>query len=189
MYTSLKKLSNILNLKQEGTSRQERHMQALHASEKLMDNRNTQEMIAYMQRFSKNLLFVDPEKDRLDFNVSWEHYFKNDILFVIANISTKNVEEIKNIYEDLYKIFEQNKTVENFLELLEFTYSRFKKIDSWYKASYSDNLLRQDFTLYIRSYLQNELEVIREMLMYSLNQVNDRKRIDMFRNDFLNRNL
>ncbi len=186
MYTSLKKLSNILILKQEGTSRQERYMQALHATERLMDNRSMQEMIAYMQRFAKNLLFIDPSKDQIDFEESWEHFFKNDILFLIANISTKNVEEVKKTYDDLFKVFEENKKIENFLELLEFTFSRFKKINEWYKASFPDNTLRHDFTMYIGSYLQHELAVTREMLLYSLNQLNDRNKIDLFRNEFLN---
>jgi hypothetical protein len=186
VYTSLKKLSNILILKQEGTSRQERYMQALHATDALMDNRNMQEMIAYMQRFAKNLLFINPDKDQVDFEESWEHYFNNDILFLIANVSTKNVDGLKKVYDNLSGFFNGDKTAQNFIELVEFIFSRFIKIDNWYKASFPDATLRQEFTLYILSYLQNELEITREIMLYALNQVNDRKKIDAFRNALLN---
>lgn len=186
MYTSLKKLSNLLILKQEGTSRQERYTPALHENETLMDNRSMQDIIAYMQRFAKNLLFINPDEDEIKFNESWEYFFKNDILFLIAGISTKKTSEIKETYDRLQEIFAQDKTVENFLELAQFAFSRLKKIDEWYKKSVSDPSLKQYFTLYIRSYLQDELKIIRELLMYSLNQLDDREKTDRFRNDLMN---
>ena len=157
-YTSLKKLSKVL--KQEGTSNQDRYMQDLHVSIGLMDDRKFQDFIGFMQRYAKHLLFININEDHVDFNHTWENFFKNDILLLAANVATKDLEEIRNTYNELLKKFEQNKTVDNFTELVAFTFSRFEKINSWYKLSSGDNVLRQSLATYIQSYLQKEFEII-----------------------------
>ena len=91
-------------------------MPALLENDTLIDDRKLQDLIAYMQRYSKNLLFITPDPidpDDDNKNPSWEEFFKNDILFLIANVATKNVNEIKEAYDRLYEIFEKEKTVEN----------------------------------------------------------------------------
>jgi hypothetical protein len=183
VYTSLKKLSNVLILKQEGTSRQERYMPALHESDELMDKRGIKEMLAYMQRFSKNLRFFGDDEN--DPQQNWEHFFKNDILFLIANVATKDVTEINTRYKEFKQVFEKEKAFGNFYQLADFVFTRIKKINEWYLGSFADQSLNNDFTLYIRSYLQNELATLREIIVYSLNELNQREELDRFRNEIL----
>lgn len=183
MYTSLKKLSNVLILKQEGTSRQERYMPELHENDKLMDKRGIKEMLAYMQRFAKNLRFVGASDNTNGPEQSWEQYFKNDILFLIANVATKDVAEISARYNGFKGIFEKEKTFSNFYRLVDFVFTRIRKINEWYLGSFADESLNNDFTLYIRSYLQNELAVVREMSVYTLNELDQRENLDKFRDD------
>ncbi len=160
-------------------------MQALHKNNTLMDDRKLEDFIAYMQQYSKNLLFINTYAGHPDFKESWEHFFKNDILFLIANVATKKPDEIKEAYDSLFENFERNKTSENFSELVVFTFSSFKKINTWYALSSPDHVIKQEFALYIRSYLKKELENIREMLSYIFNQEEHRKKIESFRNDLL----
>ncbi|MEO5998621.1 MAG: hypothetical protein ABIN89_17800 [Chitinophagaceae bacterium] len=181
MHTSLQKIRNLL--KQEGTSRQERYVPALHKNNLLMDDRRLQDIIAYMQRYSKNLLFVNAEDEHVDFKKSWEYFFKNDILFLIANIATKNVDEIRELYTFLFSKFNEERSIENFIELIEYVFSRLQKINEWYVLSAQDSTLQMDFNLYIRSYLKKELENIREMLIYGYSLLDNRSKLDKFRKD------
>ena len=87
-HNSLRQIGKIL--KQEGTSRQERFMQALHDNESLMDGRGVQDFIAYMQRYAENVLFVNADDGQSDLTENWEHFFENDILFLIANVASIN---------------------------------------------------------------------------------------------------
>jgi len=133
-------------------------MRDLHVSTGLMDDRKFQDFIGFMQRYAKHLLFINTTEDNV--NHTWENFFKNDILLLAANVATKDAEELRSIYKDLNKKFEQNKTIDNFTELVAFTFSGFEKINTWYKLSAGDNILRQSLATYIQSYLQKEFEII-----------------------------
>ena len=82
-------------------------MQDLHVSTGLMDDRKFQDFIGFMQRYAKHLLFINTTEDNV--NHTWENFFKNDILLLAANVATKDSEELRSIYKDLNKKFEQNK--------------------------------------------------------------------------------
>ena len=85
MNTSLKQFSKIF--KQEGTSRRERYVSKLHETSDLIDERKFQDLILYMQQYSKNLLFIDPEKQDINYEESWEDFFANDPVLLIAGIA------------------------------------------------------------------------------------------------------
>ena len=67
----------------------------------LLDSRKLQDFILYMQQYSKNLLFVDTVKEHIDYQESWEDFFANDPVLLIAHIASLNTGEIKEEYDRL----------------------------------------------------------------------------------------
>lgn len=171
MNTSLKKFSIVL--KQEGTSRQERYVPQLHETNTLLDDRKLQDLILYMQRYSKNLLFIDPEKDSIDYAESWEDFFANDPVLLISTIASLNTKKIKEDYDHLTDIFTNFPNIGNFAELAKYVLSRFVEINKWYTLSETDSLINQDLSLYIRSYLQKEIENVKETILYCFDHLDD----------------
>jgi hypothetical protein len=175
--------------KQEGTSRYERSLPALNPHNVLIDDRKLQDFIAYAQRYSENVLFIDTETDTSDVQTeSWESFFKQDIVLLIANIATKNIEEIKKTYDSLAAKFQKENSVGNFIELVDYVFSRFQKINSWYYSSSEDTPLKRDLKLYIGSYLIDDLDALHAIKFYinSLNRTN--YTIEDFKIDLFNRN-
>ncbi|MBE7169608.1 MAG: baseplate J/gp47 family protein [Williamsia sp.] len=180
MHSNLKNIGSIL--KQEGTSRYERYLPALDPDAVKLDDRKMQDLIAYAQRYSKNLLFIDTEAEQVDLHDSWEYFFKQDnIVLLVANIATKSVQELKDTYDSLQLQFNKQPTHARFSELLNWVFYRYKKINTWYYATRADNVLRTDLTLYIQSYLQREMENLKEIVFYIRDQGNN----NYSHNDFL----
>lgn len=171
MNTSLKKFSKIL--KQEGTSRLQRYVPALHETNDLIDDRKFEDLIMYMQWYSKNLLFFDPEKGSIDYKESWEDFFANDPVLLIAGIASFNINKIKEEYSHLSNTFQAFPTTGNFSEMAKFVLSRFVEIDKWYILSPPDSMVYQDLTLYIKSYLRKEIEKVREIMLYCFDHLMD----------------
>ena len=63
-------------------------------------------------------------------------------------------------------IFLHSKSLDSFAELVKFVLARFSLLNKWYVLSSSEAALQQDLYLYIRSYLQKEIENVREMMDY-----------------------
>ena len=185
MNTSLKKYSRVL--KQEGTSRQERYMPDLHETDALLDNRKLQDMILYMQQYSKNLLFVNTDDDSINHKESWEYFFLNDPVLLIASIGSLNTQKIKEEYDNLNDIFKKYSGIGNFAELTKYVLVRFIAINSWYTSSSKTSLLYQDLHLYIGSYLQKEVENVKEMMLYCFDHLGDDTNVDK-KNDINNNN-
>jgi hypothetical protein len=169
--TSLKEFSKIF--KQEGTSRLERYVPALHETNNLIDDRKFQDLILYIQRYSKNLLFFDPEEENIDSKGSWEDFFANDPVLLIAGIASLDTSKIKQEYDYLSSTFQTFSTIGNFSELAKFTFSRFLEINKWYTLSTPDSLVYADIILYIQSYLQKEMETVREIMLYCFDHLTD----------------
>ena len=108
-HISLKKFNHVL--KQEGTSRLERYVPALHESTALLDTRKLQDFILYMQQYSKNVLFVNTDRAFIDHNESWEDIFVNDPVLLIAGIASVDIKKVKEEYDELSKTFQSAKTV------------------------------------------------------------------------------
>jgi len=184
--TNLTNLSRIF--KQEGTSRLERYSTDLDPENVLVDHRRLEDFIVYAQRYSKNLLFVNTEQEHGGIEPeSWDFFFKDDVVLLIANIATKNVGAYKDSYDHLLLRFRNNPSLANFAELVAYVLSRFQKINSWYYSSAQGSSLHNDLTLYIRSYLRKELEALREMLFYvnelaNVNYSSEEFYIDLFDN-------
>jgi hypothetical protein len=178
--------SHINILKQEGTSRYERNLPALNPENVSIDDRKLQDFIAYAQRYSKNLLFINTESDEIDLKAdTWEFFFKQDIVLLIANIATKNVHEIKTTYDFLAGQFQKERSITNFDEWVEFVFSRFQKINSWYYSS-TESELKRDLTLYIGSYLTKGLEDLRAIKLYMRNLQRADYTFDDFKIDLFN---
>lgn len=171
MNTSLKQFSKIF--KQEGTSRRERYVSKLHETSDLIDDRKFQDLILYMQQYSKNLLFIDPEKQDINYEESWEDFFANDPVLLIAGIASLNTIEIKQKYVALSDTFQAFPTIGNFSELAKFTLTRFVELNKWYMLSPPDSLVYQDLILYIQSYLLKEMENLREIIHYCFDHLGD----------------
>lgn len=180
MHRNLNKTGNIL--KQEGTSRYERYLPALDPASVQIDGRKLQDLIVYVQRYSQNLLFVDTEAGHVNLHDSWEYFFGNDnIVMLIAGIATKNVEELKDTYDAIHLRFTRLQTHEQFRELLDYVFAKFRKVNTWYYSISQDNSLKADLVLYIQSYLQKELESLKEIIFY----IRDRGNNNYSHNDFL----
>ncbi len=171
MNTSLKKFSIVL--KQEGTSRQERYMPALHESSTLLDSRQLPDILLYMRQYAKNLLFIDPEKDDIDFEESWEDFFSSDPVLLIAGVANLDIKKVKEEYDNLNGRFQNFTNVASFAELVQFVFARFQEINHWFKLAPADSMLHQDLSLYIKSYLQKDIDPVKEMLLYSFDHVED----------------
>jgi hypothetical protein len=182
--TDLKSLGNIL--KQEGTSRYERYLPALDPHTLSLDDRKLQDLIAYAQRYSKNLLYINGEGSEVDPADSWEFFFKRDIILLIANIATKSAPYLKTTYDQLSHQFNESKTLDHFKELVRFTFARYKKISNWYYASPTGSSLNADLRLYIGSYLQQELESLREILFYVHDSEGNHYKPENFKRELLN---
>ncbi|RDC62683.1 baseplate J/gp47 family protein [Adhaeribacter pallidiroseus] len=167
MKKDLRSFGNIL--KQEGTSQYDRFLPALDPQSVLIDDRKLEDFIAFAQHYAKHLLYVSADRDQVTLTESWDYFFKNNSVLLIANIATKNAAYYKETHDHLLELFNQDKSLANFTELLEFTFSRFKKLNSWYYAAAPDSALNFDLKLYISSYLQQELESLQEMLLYTRN--------------------
>ncbi|PSR52334.1 hypothetical protein AHMF7605_01750 [Adhaeribacter arboris] len=182
MNKDLRSIGNIL--KQEGTSRYERYLPALDPQSVLIDDRKLQDFISYAQRYAKQVWYVHANGENDNLTESWEYFFKNDIVLLLANIATKNVKYYKETYDQLQEFFNQEPLLANFIDLLEFTFARFKKINSWYYASALDSTLNFDLKLYIGSYLRRELESLQEMILYARNLTGKNYRLADFKVDF-----
>lgn len=188
MHSNLKKIGSIL--KQEGTSRYERTLPALDPDRVKLDDRKMQDLIGYAQRYSKNLLFVDTDTEQIDLKDSWETFFKNDhIVLLVAGIATKRVQELKDTYDALQLRFNRQQTHDTFSELLNFVFSRYKKISNWYYSIRPEYPLKADLILYIQSYLQHELESLREIVFYICDQGNSNYNHTDFLKEFYGDNL
>lgn len=148
-------------------------MPALHESTTLMDDRKLQDMILYMQQYSKNLLFINTEQSSIDHKESWEYFFSNDPVLLISSIASVNTKKVKEKYDHLNDIFQNYPGIGNFAELAKYVLSRFVEINNWYTLSPQDSLLYQDLLLYIQSYLQREIEKVREMMLYCFDHLDD----------------
>ncbi|QNF34715.1 hypothetical protein HUW51_19005 [Adhaeribacter swui] len=178
----LRSFGNVL--KQEGTSRYERFLPALDPGSVLLDDRQLQDFISFAQRYAKQVLFVPQQASEVDLTTTWEDFFKNNSVLLLAHIATKNVAAYKETHDHLLALFNRENNLNNFNELLEFTFSRYKKINSWYYASAADGALNFDLKLYISSYLRPELESLQEMLLYTRNLlVNQNYRLPDFQTD------
>jgi hypothetical protein len=180
--------SHINILKQEGTSRYERDLPALDPETVLLDDRKLQHFIAYSQRYSKNVLFVgtDPKSDvAVD---SWEFFFKQDIVLLIANIATRNIKELRTAYSRLTAQFQKEKSLANFIELVDYVFSLFQKLNSWYYSSVNESSLKRDLNSYIRSYLIDDLENLQSIKLYLRRSDRASYSVDDFKLDLFNHN-
>ena len=187
MKSDLRKIGHIL--KQEGTSGKDRYLPALDPHSVLLDDRKLEDFIAYAQRYAKKLRFVEAESNPNappdivgeNYLKSWEPFFKSNIILLIANIATKNAGYFKTTYDHLYDRFQEHKTLETFKDLVEFTFSRFQKVNSWYYAASPGSSLHQELKLYIGSYLQPELKSLQEILLYVRQLEQDNYRVPDFK--------
>lgn len=187
MNSNLKSHINIL--KQEGTSRYERDLPALNPDSVLLDDRKLQHFIAYAQRYSKNVLFVDADaKEDATGGDSWEFFFKQDIVLLIANIATRNIKDVRKAYDQLSAQFQKEKSPGNFSELVEYVLSLFQKLNNWYYSSGGDSSLKRDLSLYIRSYLLDDLERLQAIKFYLRRLQRGNYTIDDFKMDLFNHN-
>ncbi|MEO5889186.1 MAG: hypothetical protein ABIQ31_02980 [Ferruginibacter sp.] len=175
MQTILKDFSLIL--KQEGTSRKERYLPALHETSKLLDDRKLEDFIYYMHEYSKNLLFINTENDFIDFEETWEDFFKNEPGLVVALIARANSKKVKDKtredYDRLSRVFKNDPTVGTFATLARFVFSRFAQINQWYVKVFPESIVKKDLNLYILSHLQKEMESLREILVYCFDHQDD----------------
>ncbi len=168
MHSNLEKFGSIL--KQEGTSRSERALPALDPASVPLDDRKLQDFIVYAQQYAKNLLFMDADSTDIDLKESWASFFRNDnIVLLTASIAGRNVEELHTTYDLLASRFREEPGPGAFSELVEFVLSKFKKISDWYYATPAGSSLQADLALYIYSYLQKEMEGLKEIVLYVRN--------------------
>ena len=186
MKKDLKSYVNIF--KQEGTSRNERNPDSLDPNNISLDDRKLEDFIIYAQEYSRNLLFVDTDQEQIDFNKTWEDFFKDDSVLLSAYIATKDINEVKAAYDFLFDQFQKEETVENFIRVLEFVFARFKKIDQWYASSSPESILNQDLYLYIRSYLAKEFQKLNQIILYINNLTHSDKKQLSLSTDLINKN-
>ncbi|TDH27264.1 hypothetical protein EXU57_06650 [Segetibacter sp. 3557_3] len=171
METNLTNLGAIF--KQEGTSRFERYTPNLNPKKVAVDNRKLEDFIVYAQRYAKNVRFVNTEDEDAPQDETWESFFKDDIVLLIANIATRNVAAHKTTYDHLSTKFLEKTTIDHFRELATFVLSGFQRLNSWYYGAPTESSLSQDLRLYIKSYLRKELIQLKEVFFY-LNQLENR---------------
>ncbi len=143
-----KDLRSYVNIfKQEGTSRNERNPESLNPKNISIDDRKLEDFIIYAREYSKNLLFIDTERQEIDFKKSWEEFFRDDSVLLSAYIATKDINEVKAAYDFLFDQFENEGTIDNFMRVVEHVFARFKNIDQWYASSSPESILNQDLYL------------------------------------------
>ncbi len=170
MQVSLKQLGLILN--QEGTARQERYLPALRETANLLDKRKWYDIILYIHDYSRNLRFVNTESESIYFD-SWENFFADDEFLLIAHMARAGEQKTADDYDRLRKLFEKDPTIGSFATLVRYVFSRFVQIDEWYKKAPVDSMPRSDIHLNIQSYLKQEMEKLRELLLYCFDHEDD----------------
>lgn len=169
MNSHLKKYSHLFN--QEGTDREKRYLPALHPESVAIDDRKLKDLLVHLQRFSKHILFIDGDKPagkdgRPGGQMSWNDILKKDIALLAAHIASFPLPEIAGEYDLLQELFDRERTVANFIRLLEPVYSGFRKVDEWYCAAVeegSETKLKKDLEIYIQSYLSRKLTDLRQI--------------------------
>jgi hypothetical protein len=170
MKAEIKKYGFIFN--QEGTVRNERYADALNPATVTVDGRKLADFIVYAQRYTKNVRFI-PAEGEIDLRQTWNAFFKDSAVLLMANIATRETEEIKINYEVLRARFLDITSLETFEQLAAYVLSRYVLIDEWYASASNDISISQDIRLYVKSYLAKELGRLNEILVYLHGLKND----------------
>jgi hypothetical protein len=158
--------------KQEGTARSERYSNALNPATVTVDDRKLQDFIVYAQHYTKNVLFI-PADGEIDLRQTWNAFFKDGAVLLMANIATRNASDMKITYEALRDSFFVRPNVETFDKLSNYVLSRFILIDEWYASVSEEISLRSDIRMYVKSYLAKELKKLNEILVHLNGLKND----------------
>lgn len=154
MKTDLKKYRNIL--KQEGTARIERYLADLNPASVVMDDRSLASLLLYAQKYYANVRFMPVNNN--DFDNSWEVFFQNDVIFVLTKIASKNAQHIREAFDLLYKQYDDNKNAEAIIDLTQYIYQRFQKIQEWLGLTTAHELLHNDLKIFIEAYLSKKAQ-------------------------------
>lgn len=157
--------------KQEGTSRSERHSNALNPATVTIDSREMQDFIVYAQHYTKNVLFI-PAEGEIDLRQTWNVFFKDSAVLLMANIATRKAADMQTTYEVLRDAFLAIPNIDSFGKLSTYVLSRFTLIDEWYASASEEISLRAEIRMYVKSYLGKELKKLNEILVY-LHGLND----------------
>src|SRR5687767_4139546 len=93
-----------LNIKGEGTARNQRFLHSLDPSTVPIDDRKMENFLAYVQHFNSKVVFVDTEGP-FDPDDTWDSFFRNEPAFLMARIATKDPLEITTAFDRLMKQF------------------------------------------------------------------------------------
>jgi hypothetical protein len=173
MKGEIKKYGFIFN--QEGTVRNKRYADALNPVTVIVDDRKLADFIVYAQHYTKSVRFI-PAEGEIDLRQTWNAFFKDSTVLLMANIATKETEEIKTDYYVLKARFLDVTNLETFEQLSAYVFSRYVLIDEWYASASNDIGLSQDIRLYVKSYLAKELRRLNEILIYLHGLKNDAER-------------
>ncbi|HZE86314.1 MAG TPA: hypothetical protein VE035_18470, partial [Puia sp.] len=166
--------------KQEGTSRNERYLPALHPENITIDDRQLKDLLLYIQRLSGNLLFIgDGEENATGQGPagrpkSWEDLLKKDPALLMASIAAAPVQELRKVYDLLELQSERQRKGGHFMRLVSHVFSVFKRLDEWHSAAAAEEVetrLKKDLQLYIQSYLARKLADLVQISLHARNLV------------------
>lgn len=140
--------------KQEGSSRSDRYSPVLDPGNLFLDNRSLTDLLLYARSYAANVRFYKTAAgDNAADGTSWEAFFSEDILSVIANIAATDLAVIKDEYSRLEEGFNNSPAINDLVRVMNFLFKRFTRLNDWYQHADDYAPLKEDLELYIQSYL------------------------------------
>lgn len=157
--------------KQEGTARTERFTTALDPGNLAVDDRKLEDFILFAQRYTKQVLFV-PLVGQVDLRQTWNHFFRDNTVLLMANIATRDISRFKADFQSLKEQCKVALQLSELRSLAEFVFGRYKLIDEWYYTAAEGSSLSRDIRMYVKSYLERAMNQLTEVYAY-LNTLED----------------
>ena len=153
--------------RRDGAGQLQRFLKALDPTFSPVDGRSLENLLVFAKRYANQIRFHQFPKQQDD-NVekSWHDFFRHDLSVLASSIATVDLAQIKKDYDEINQRLNNlcddptpnnHAMLDAFKDLFNPIMGIAKRIDRWYSATLSNQLIRQDLDLMLDSFLAYHL--------------------------------
>ena len=155
----MRRFSNLEHpLKRDGTSQEDRLLEALDPSKIKVDDRTDQDILAFVFQYASQVSYYDENLGRDD----WTTFFQQSVPVQLALISRFSVEKVRADFNGLVSKFDTIPGFSRLFPLLDFIFDQAIQVLKWHRS------LRQDYTGFtqtLNNLITNDLSLALQSLI------------------------